>query len=142
MMKLGRIAIHGPDGQLPRLVIAQPERQRVIDLLTAERGRLERQGATHEAALRLATALFPPSMAAAIALGDAFLTAAAHAVKHASDEAIMPLASVQLLSPLDPPMLRDFSAFLSHIRAMTQRMGQTFSEDFLQVPDRKSTRLN
>jgi 2-keto-4-pentenoate hydratase/2-oxohepta-3-ene-1,7-dioic acid hydratase in catechol pathway len=133
-MKLGRISVKGPDGPIPRLVVAQPEQQRVIDLLTAERGRLERQGAIHEAALRLATALFPPSMAAAIALGDMFLTAAAQAVASADNEAIMPLADVHLLSPLDPPLLRDFSAFLEHIRAMTQRMGQTFSEDFLQVP--------
>ncbi len=133
-MKLGRIAVKGPDGPIPRLVVAQPEQQRVIDLLTAERGRLERQGATHEAALRLATALFPPSMAAAIALGDMFLAAAAQAVESADDEAIVPLASMHLLSPLDPPLLRDFSAFLQHIRAMTQRMGQTFSEELLQVP--------
>src|SRR5437763_1125379 len=133
-MKLGRIAVNGPDGAIPRLVVAQLEHQRVIDLLAAERRRLERQGATHEAALRLASALFPPSMAAAIALGDMFLTAAAHAVESADGEAIVPLAGVQLLSPLDPPLLRDFSAFLQHIRAMTRRMGQTFYEEFLQVP--------
>lgn len=133
-MKLGRIAVNGPDGAIPRLVVVQPEQQRAIDLLTAERQRLERQGATREAALRLATALFPASMAAAIALGDAFLTAAACAVQHANDEAMMPLASVQLLAPLDPPLLRDFSAFLQHIHAMTRRMGQTFADEFLQVP--------
>jgi 2-keto-4-pentenoate hydratase/2-oxohepta-3-ene-1,7-dioic acid hydratase in catechol pathway len=133
-LKFARIAVIGPDGVLPRLVVAQPEQQRVIDLLTAERRRLERQGATREAALRLASALFPSSMAAAIALGDAFLTAAAQAVQSADDEAILPLADVQLLSPLDPPLLRDFSAFLAHIRAMTQRMGQTFHDDLLQVP--------
>jgi 2-keto-4-pentenoate hydratase/2-oxohepta-3-ene-1,7-dioic acid hydratase in catechol pathway len=133
-LKLARIAYSGPDGVIPRLVVAQPEQQQVIDLLTAERKRLERQGAAREAALRLATALFPPSMAAAIALGDAFLTAAAQAVQSADDEAILPLADVHLLSPLDPPLLRDFSAFLAHIRAMTQRMGQTFHDDLLRVP--------
>lgn len=133
-MKLGRIAVNGPDGVIPRLVVAQPEQQRAIDLLTAERQRLEQQGATREAALRLARALFPSSMASAIALGDTFLTAAAHAVQHATGEAIVPLGEVQLLSPLDPPLLRDFSAFLQHIRAMTRRMGQTFSEDLLQTP--------
>src|SRR5947209_734229 len=110
-MKLGRMAVNGPDGAIPRLVVAQPEQQRVIDLLTAERRRLERQGATHEAALRLASALFPPSMAAAIALGDMFLVAAAQAIQSVDEEAIVPLADVHLLSPLDPPLLRDFSAF-------------------------------
>lgn len=133
-MKLARRAYPGPDGVIPRLVIVQPEQQRVIDLLTAERVRLERQGATREAAQRLAAALFPSSMAAAIALGDTFLAACAHAVESADDEAIVPLASVQLLSPLDPPLLRDFSAFLQHIRAMTQRMGQIFSREMFQLP--------
>jgi 2-keto-4-pentenoate hydratase/2-oxohepta-3-ene-1,7-dioic acid hydratase in catechol pathway len=133
-MKLGRMAVNGPDGAIPRLVVAQPDQQRVIDLLAAERRRLERQGATHEAALRLASTLFPPSMAAAIALGDTFLAATVQAIESAGEEAFAPLSSVQLLSPLDPPLLRDFSAFLQHIRAMTQRMGQEFSEDLLQTP--------
>lgn len=133
-MKLGRIAISTPDGTMPRLVVAQTEQQRVIDLLTAERLRLERHGATREAALRLATALFPSSMSAAIALGDTFLNAAKQAVENASDEAILPLADVHIIAPLDPPMLRDFSAFEQHIRAMSRRMGQTFSEEFLRIP--------
>jgi hypothetical protein len=55
----------------------------VIDLATAERLRLERQGATHEAGLRLATALFPSSMTAAISLGNVFLTAARQAIETA-----------------------------------------------------------
>jgi len=36
-MKLGRIVVNGPDGAIVRLVVAQPEQGRVIDLLTAER---------------------------------------------------------------------------------------------------------
>lgn len=72
-MKLARIARDSLDGSTARLVVVQPEQERVIDLITAERLRLERQGATHEAALRLATALFLSSMTAAISLGDALL---------------------------------------------------------------------
>lgn len=133
-MKLGRIAVNGPDGSVPRLVVAQPEQERVIDLLAAERIRLERQGATHAAALRLATALFPPSMAAAIALGDAFLDAAGDAAAHADDEAILLLAGVKLLSPLDPPFIRDFSAFEQHVHSMAKRMGQPFPEVLARQP--------
>lgn len=133
-MKLARMAWNTPDGVIPRLVVVQPEQQRIIDLLTAERERLEWQGATREAALRLATALFPASMAAAISLGDTFLTAAAQAIANASAGAIMSLPSVQLLSPLDPPLLRDFSAFEQHVRAMTQRMNQPFPEEYLKMP--------
>ena len=91
-MKLARIARTSPDGPLPRLVVAQPEQQRVIDLVTAERLRLERQGATHDAALRLATALFPSSMTAAIALGDAFLAAARQAIASADEASMLPLS--------------------------------------------------
>jgi hypothetical protein len=90
-MKLARVVYTGPDGDTPRLVAVQPEQQRVIDLTAAERLRLERQGATQEAARRLATALFLSSMTAAISLGDAFLVAAGQAVETAPQEAMMPL---------------------------------------------------
>lgn len=133
-MKLGRIAVNGPDGTVARLVAAQPEQQQVIDLLTAERIRLERQGATHEAALRVAHALFPSSMTEAIALGDLFLSAAARAVESANSEAVVSLAGIHLLSPLDPPMLRDFSAFEQHVRAMSQRTKQPFPKEYSTMP--------
>ncbi|GAC1693152.1 MAG: fumarylacetoacetate hydrolase family protein [Ktedonobacteraceae bacterium] len=133
-MKLARIALNGLDGEVARLVVVQPERQRVIDLVTAERLRLERQGATREAALRLATALFPSSMAAAIALGEAFLPAAAQAVAAASDEAITSLAAVRLLPPLDPPLLRDFMAFEQHLHNAFGRMGQSVPEEVSRRP--------
>ena len=133
-MKLGRIAANGPDGSVARLVVAQPEQQQVIDLLTAERLRLQRQGATYEAALRLASALFPSSMAAAIALGDAFLEAATRAMASADAAAIRRFADVKLITPLDPPFIRDFSAFEAHGRAMQRRMGKPYPEEFLKQP--------
>jgi hypothetical protein len=46
-MKLARIARHGLDGISARLVVVQPETGRVIDLATAERLRLEKQGKTN-----------------------------------------------------------------------------------------------
>src|SRR5690242_12215720 len=102
-MKLGRIASKTPDGIIPRLVAVQPEQHLVIDLLAAERVRLEKQGATHEAALRLASALFPSSMAAAIALGEVFLSATKQAIASAGDEAMRNFDEVQFLPPVDPP---------------------------------------
>jgi 2-keto-4-pentenoate hydratase/2-oxohepta-3-ene-1,7-dioic acid hydratase in catechol pathway len=133
-MKLARIAYTGPDGITPRLVAVQPEQQRVIDLAAAERLRLEQQGATREAARRLATALFPSSMTAAISLGDAFLMAARQAVETAPQEAMMPLSDLQWLSPLDPPMLRDFTAFEQHVRKMSAREGKPIFKEFFQMP--------
>ena len=133
-MKLARIARTGPDGVIPRLVAVQPEQQRVIDLATAERLRLERQGATHEAARRLATALFPSSMTAALSLGDVFLAAARQAIETAPEEAMMLLGDLPWLSPLDPPLLRDYTAFEQHVQNMSARQGQPVFKEFYQAP--------
>jgi 2-keto-4-pentenoate hydratase/2-oxohepta-3-ene-1,7-dioic acid hydratase in catechol pathway len=133
-MKFARIAHNGPDGTIPRLVVVQPEQQRVIDLAVAERLRLERHGATHEAALRLAAALFPSSMAAAIALGDTFLAAAGQAVESAQEEAVSSLSDIHLLPPLDPPLIRDFTAFEQHMQNMSARLGQPVIKQFYSIP--------
>jgi 2-keto-4-pentenoate hydratase/2-oxohepta-3-ene-1,7-dioic acid hydratase in catechol pathway len=133
-MKFARIAYTSPDGVTPRLVAVQPEQQRVIDLAAAERLRLERKGATQEAARRLATALFPSSMTAAISLGDTFLAAAEQAIETAAPEAMMPLGDLQWLSPLDPPMLRDFTSFEQHVRKMSAREGKPIFKEFFQMP--------
>ena len=68
-MKLGRILRESLEGAVPRLVVAQPEYERVIDLASAEYQRLLATGASAEAARRLASALYPGSMSAAIAAG-------------------------------------------------------------------------
>ncbi len=133
-MKLARVASFGPDGLIPRLVVVQVEQQRVIDLVTAVRLRLERQRASYEAALRLASALFPSSMTAAIALGDVFLLAARQAVEHVEEEAVTPLPAVRLLPPLDPPLIRDFTAFEQHMRNMAARSGQPLLKQFYERP--------
>ena len=133
-MKLARIAHHGPDGFSARLVVVQPEAGRVIDLATSERLRLEKQGATSAAARRLATALFPPSMTAALALGETFLSAAQQACVAAAAQASLPLANAHFLPPLDPPLLRDFLAFGQHIRNASERYGQTPAEELFRRP--------
>jgi 2-keto-4-pentenoate hydratase/2-oxohepta-3-ene-1,7-dioic acid hydratase in catechol pathway len=133
-MKLARIAYQSPDGDSARLVVVQPEAQRVVDLVTAERLRLERQGATHEAALRLATALFPSSMAAALSLGESFLAAACRASEGADEQACSALADARFLSPLDPPLLRDFLAFEQHIHNAGERLGRSPEEELFRRP--------
>jgi 2-keto-4-pentenoate hydratase/2-oxohepta-3-ene-1,7-dioic acid hydratase in catechol pathway len=66
-MKLGRVLRETLEGAVPRLVVVQPEQRHVIDLATAEYERLLRTGASADAARRLATALYPASMSAALA---------------------------------------------------------------------------
>jgi len=57
-MKLGRILRESLEGAVPRLVLAQPEHERVIDLATAEYQRLLGTGASADAARRLALLSF------------------------------------------------------------------------------------
>lgn len=133
-MKLARIAYDSLDGPIPRLVVVQPEQHRVIDLAIAERLRLQRQGATHEAAMHLAKAMFPSSLTAALSLGNAFLAAAHGAIESTDEEAMMPLSSIHLLPPLDPPLIRDFSAFQQHMENMAARFGLPVNQQFFTIP--------
>ncbi len=116
-MKLGRILRETLEGAVPRLVVAQLEHERVIDLATAEYQRLLRTGASAEAARRLASALYPASMSAAIAAGPTFLEAIARTSASVEQgSALLPLGQVQWLAPLDPPVMRDCLAFEQHLR--------------------------
>ncbi len=116
-MKLGRILRESFEGAVPRLVVVQSEYERVIDLASAEYQSFLATGASAEAARRLASALYPGSMSAAIAAGPTFLTAAARttaAIEKGS--AILPIGQVQWLAPIDPPVMRDCLAFEQHLR--------------------------
>jgi 2-keto-4-pentenoate hydratase/2-oxohepta-3-ene-1,7-dioic acid hydratase in catechol pathway len=133
-VKLGRIQVEGPDGPVARLAFADPSRGRVVDLVRAERLRLEHQGASPTAALRLAEALFPGSMGAAIGAGPLLVEAAARAVEAAGDKAALQLDQVRLLPPLDPPRLRDCMAFEGHIRNAYGRLGSPVPPQIYELP--------
>jgi 2-keto-4-pentenoate hydratase/2-oxohepta-3-ene-1,7-dioic acid hydratase in catechol pathway len=122
-MKLGRISRAGLDGPTPRLVAVHPTDGRVVDLASAERLRLEADGATAEAARRLSDALFPPSMSEAIALGRAFTDAAERADATAADEATLAIGDVQWIAALDPPVIRDSLTFPLHMKQYGERLG-------------------
>ena len=116
-MKLGRILRESLEGAVQRLVVVQPEHGRVIDLATAEYQRLLGTGASADAARRLASALYPGSMSAAIAAGPTFLTAAARTVGALEeDSSVLSLGEVKWLAPIDPPVMRDCLAFEQHLR--------------------------
>jgi len=116
-MKLGRILRESLEGTVPRLVVVQPEYERVIDLASAEYQRLLATGASAEAARRLASAFYPGSMSAAIAAGPTFLTAAARTIGAAeSGSAVLHFEQVRWLAPIDPPVMRDCLAFEQHLR--------------------------
>jgi 2-keto-4-pentenoate hydratase/2-oxohepta-3-ene-1,7-dioic acid hydratase in catechol pathway len=133
-LRLGRIQVAGPDGPVARLVLVDPSRGRIVDLARAERLRLERQGASPEAALRLARALFPGSMAAAIGAGPLLVEAAARAVEAAADDASVALDESHWLPPLDPPRMRDCMAFEGHIRNAYGRLGSRVPPQIYELP--------
>src|SRR3982750_4627778 len=111
-MKFGRIAVEGPDGDLARLVMVLPEEARVVDLKRAYSDQLKSEGATQEAAIRVAEAIFPGSMSAAIGAGDAFLQAAKKIDRSRSDRASLAIEKVRWLAASDPSVVRDGLTFV------------------------------
>ena len=133
-MKIGRIALASPDGPVARLVSIHTEERRVVDLAAAERLRLEAKGATHDAAKRLATTLFPGSMAEALAAGDLFLEAVQEAVDARGTDASLPLDEQEWLPAVDPPVLRDCSTFEEHLVGYHERLGLELNPLHYEIP--------
>ncbi|WP_407123271.1 fumarylacetoacetate hydrolase family protein [Bradyrhizobium sp. STM 3561] len=133
-MKLGRISVDTPFGPVSRLVAAEPSKSRVVDLASAEVLRRQAKGATREAAQRLSSAIFPPSMSAAIALGEVFLETAHEAVTSRADDAATAISNVNWLSAVDPPVIRDGLTFVTHIKQFHERVGVEPTEALLEIP--------
>lgn len=121
-MKLGRILRSTPDGTEERVVLVEPDADRVIDLARAFALVQLRRGATPEAARRVARAIFPSSMAAAIGAGDIFIDSASDALA-AADDASSAIGDVQWTGAVDPPVIRDGLTFSQHIKQFTAAIG-------------------
>ena len=113
-MKLGRIALTGPDGEELRVVAAEPENGRVIDLKRAYALALQKGGATVEGSRHLAHATFR-DLTQGISSGDFFLDAA-HRALAAADDASISLEEASFRAAIKPPVLRDSLTFNGHIK--------------------------
>lgn len=135
-MKFGRISRQGPDGASARLVVVEPERGRVIDLARAAiLYATDKYHATAEAALRLAHARFPGSMAQALGSGGLLTDAATEVIQgRYGDDASLALDDVVWLSASDPPVLRDGLTFIGHIKGWHERMGREVPDSMLLIP--------
>ncbi|MGH2700594.1 MAG: fumarylacetoacetate hydrolase family protein [Actinomycetota bacterium] len=133
-MKLSRILRDGPDGEQPRTVAVIPEDEVVIDLRSAERRRLGRKGATSEAAQRVADALFPGSLTAAMGAGEAFTTHAYLAIEERDEAATVPFSEVHWTAAVDPPVMLDASAFEQHLVNAHARGKRTVPDLFYELP--------
>ena len=121
-MKFGRIQVVTPEGDQTRIVAAQPERDRVVDLGRAYALTVERRGATADAAVRLARALFPGSMAEALGAGPYFREAAEEALG-AADDASTPIEQVTWAAAVDPPVIRDGLTYPVHMQHFSEKVG-------------------
>jgi 2-keto-4-pentenoate hydratase/2-oxohepta-3-ene-1,7-dioic acid hydratase in catechol pathway len=123
-MHFSRIAIDSPDGPRPRILAAADRTpDRWIDVRAAERLRLLRGGASDEGANRLAAALVPGSLSAALCGGEAFIEAALAAADSVDEETQAPPG--RPLAPIDPVAYRDFMAFEEHFVTATRRLRGT-----------------
>lgn len=121
-MQLGRVEVETLDGREARIVAAADETpERWVDVRAAERLRRLRAGATNAGARRLAAALVPGSLSAALEAGPAFVDAAEAACRCEDEEAHAP-PSARLLAPLDPIAYRDFMAFEQHFVTATRKL--------------------
>jgi 2-keto-4-pentenoate hydratase/2-oxohepta-3-ene-1,7-dioic acid hydratase in catechol pathway len=132
-LKIGRIELDGIDGPVARLALVIPEERRVIDLRRALTAILA-DGATREAADRIAVATFPGSMSAAIALGKRFLDAAREFDASRRDTCSLSFDSIRWLPATDPSVLRDGLTFIEHIKGFHQRMGAQPTPSLLKAP--------
>jgi 2-keto-4-pentenoate hydratase/2-oxohepta-3-ene-1,7-dioic acid hydratase in catechol pathway len=133
-MHIARIRHEGPDGAQARVVVSSAATPgNWADVRTAERLRLERAGANARAARRIAGAVVPGSLTAALEGGEAFLDAARGACAGTCGEAVV-AEPVHLLAPIDPPAYRDFMAFEEHIVAASERTGRSVPDVVYELP--------
>jgi 2-keto-4-pentenoate hydratase/2-oxohepta-3-ene-1,7-dioic acid hydratase in catechol pathway len=133
-VKLSTIVRDGPDGPGPRSVAVLSEDELVIDLRRAERRRLQAAGASPEAALRVAAAIFPGSLTETIASGDLFRRRADQAVEARDASATIPFADVTWAPAIDPPAMLDGSAFEQHLVNAHARGKREVPDLFYEIP--------
>jgi 2-keto-4-pentenoate hydratase/2-oxohepta-3-ene-1,7-dioic acid hydratase in catechol pathway len=135
-MKFGRISRESPDGPIARLVVVEPEKGRVIDLARA--GALHAMGkhhATLAAAVRLARAQFPGSMAQALGVSGTLVETATEVIQgNYGDDASFGIDEVTWMAASDPPVLRDGLTFIGHIKGWHERMNREVPDSMLLIP--------
>jgi 2-keto-4-pentenoate hydratase/2-oxohepta-3-ene-1,7-dioic acid hydratase in catechol pathway len=112
-MYIGRICCNSPDGVMPRIVVARGPQGPWVDVRAAERERLQRRGGSRTASIRIAAAIAPESMTAALESGPAFWDAASGALDSIDERSVV-RGDPPFLAPLDPPAYRDFMVFEGH----------------------------
>lgn len=133
-MKIGRLLRPTPSGPQPRTVVVDTGRGVAVDAQRAEQARRLAAGDSPEAALRIAAATIPDSLAAG--LGSAsFRSYLERAVaSEPPADAIVEIAAAEWLAPLDPPRFRDFMSFEQHHHAARKVRGKKVPEVTYELP--------
>lgn len=121
-MRIARVLLPSPGAPLdsgrppaePRIVVGTADPEVAIDLQETARLDLIDGGATAERAAELARATFPPSLTAILSGGTQTL-AWMKRLASGPAAATVALCDAQFLSPVDPAVYRDFSAFDEHV---------------------------
>lgn len=132
-MFFGRMRHKAADGVQIRILVSDDPAAGWVDLRRHEAMRLQRGGALPEAALRLAAALVPESLSAALAGGDAFLDAARRAAS-APERAALVDAGVRLTNALDPSGYRDYMTFEEHFSFGFRWQGRPIPDVMYELP--------
>jgi 2-keto-4-pentenoate hydratase/2-oxohepta-3-ene-1,7-dioic acid hydratase in catechol pathway len=151
-MKLVSFMVHSPLGPQVRVGALQDEDE-VIDLALANARLLARQGASWEAAVRIAAEIIPGDMVAFLERGELGLAAARSALAIALEEptaaeagrfgpegvrlvhSLRDAGTCRLLAPLPRAnSLRDFLAFEAHVRKGYERRNQEFPDLWYRLP--------
>ena len=133
-MKIGRIWLDSPTGKMARLVAADPDNNRVVDLAKAEALSMQAKGATEEASWRVASAFFPSSLSEAISTGGQFLERATDAVAARADDASLSMDGIAWASAADPSIIRDCISFRAHLEAYFEKMGHNLHPLHYKMP--------
>jgi 2-keto-4-pentenoate hydratase/2-oxohepta-3-ene-1,7-dioic acid hydratase in catechol pathway len=132
-MFIARNQASGPDGPAARIIAAADPTGTWIDVRGAERVRLERAGATGRAARRLAEAVAPSSLSAALETGPGFHEAVTCALSDPPEAAVV-VGEPDFLIPVDPPAYRDFMVFERHFRFGSELRGLPVPEVLYEMP--------
>lgn len=133
-MKIGRILVDTPEGKRVRLVAADPDNNRVIDLAKAKALLLQSQGATDAASWRMANAMLPSSLTEAIGTGSQFLDVANDAVVARADDASITMDGIDWAPAADPSIVRDCISFRAHLEAYFEKMGHNLHPLHYKMP--------
>lgn len=115
-MQIARFAVPGLDGAMPRIAVAPDDaRDRWVDVRAAHADRLTSGGATAEGAARIAAAVVPGSLSAALTGGEDFFAALRAAAAADPGQAALIPDDARMIAPIDPVAYRDFMAFEGHV---------------------------